>query len=174
MTKEKPCWEELISNNGSKREIKLLPMDFGTITELIGIRTIREILKSKESLSRFYPDIDILRRKKINGDWDYGAEIHYKNNGKFGKNILLFEIKYGKYIPHKQMHKYSDMIINPKDYFPEVNEIKVFYMMFDKVDTVNRIASYHFCELERSLAERNILINSTHFSPFHSLTIHGL
>ena len=159
MIKKESCWEELLNNNGTKHEVELLPADFGVITEFVGIRTIKEILKSKESLNKFYPNIEILYRKNIIGNWDYGTEIHCKNDGKFGKKILIFEIKHGKNIPHKQMHRYSDMIINPKEYFIGVNEVKVFYMMFDKMDTLNRTTRYHFCELERSLAERDILIN---------------
>lgn len=159
MAKEKPCWEELLDNNdGSKHEIKLLPIDFGAITEFVGIRTLRSILRLRESINKFYPDIHILYKKRIIGNWDYGTEIHYKNNGKFGKKILLFEIKHGKNIPHRQMYKYSDMIVNPKEYFPEANEVKVFYMMFNKMDTVNRTVRYHFCELEKPLARRSISI----------------
>ena len=159
MSKKKPCWEELLNNNGVKHKVGLLPADFGVITEFVGIRVLKEILKSRDSINKFFPDINILYRKRVIGNWDYGTEIHYKNDGKFGKNMLIFEIKHGKNIPHRQMHKYSDMIINPKNYFPEINEVKVFYMLFDKMDTANRTAKYCFCELDRSLAEKDILTN---------------
>ncbi len=154
MTEEKPCWKELSDNQSPDFEVELIPQDFGIIAERIGIRILRTILLKKGSINRFYPATKILYTMPTTGDWDYGIEIQYRLGKEYGKKLLIFEIKHGKNIPHKQLYTYSDMIINPKNYFPEVDEVKVFYMMFDFVDTLNRIASYHFCELEKPLAKR--------------------
>lgn len=156
MSKKIKCWEELSNNKTPDYEIKLIPADFGVVAEYVGVRTLIKILASKENLNKFYPNVKTLQYKKINGDWDYGIEIHYRKNKEYGKKILIFEIKHGKNIGHKQMHKYSDMVIDPKKYFPEADEVKVFYMIFENLDTLNRKATYHFCELEQTIAKKDI------------------
>ncbi len=102
----------------------------------------------------FYPDIEVLSFKKLNGEGDYLIEISYRYPDGYGKKILLFEIKYGKVdISQSQIKKYSSMLLNPDQYFKKADEVKIVYMIFDKVDTVNQTVHYYFSVLKKDFAK---------------------
>lgn len=46
------------------------------------------------------------------------------------------------------------MVNNPGEFFSKADELRVIFVMLDKIDTVNGSASYHIRELDKTLATK--------------------
>ena len=152
----KPVWQHL--KEGSKNgNIKLVAYDYGRLAEMIGQRVLYK-LTDIGGLDKFFPDVNILSAKKVI-EGDYALEVAFQNGSKYGKNIIIFEIKHGKtQIRQQQLQRYCSMIIDPNKFFKKVDEIKIFFMLIDNIDTLRNFASYRMKELDKDLA-RKILTN---------------
>ncbi len=159
-----PVWTHL--KNGSERtKIKLIANDYGKLSEILGNRILNNILLKGGIIDNMFSDIEILathsikkfkllERAKI-GLGDIVLEVDYKKDGLFGKKIVIFEIKHGKIIiEQNQLRRYCSMILNPGEHFHKADEVRIIYMLFDKIDTINASAFYSIKEIDKDFAEK--------------------
>jgi len=164
MVDSMPVWEHL--KNGAKNtRINLKANDYGCFAEILGSRVLNDVFQRGEILRDVFPGIEIiathpvkkfkiLERAKI-GLGDIVLEVDYKKDGVFGKKMAIFEIKHGKMmIDQNQLRRYCSMISNPGEYFKKADELKIIYMMFDKINTSNGSASYSIKEMGKDFAEK--------------------
>ncbi len=159
-----PMWEHL-KNDVEKTKINLKSSDYGKIAEILGSRILDNILQKDEIVKDMFPDIEIisthflhnfkvLERTKI-GLGDKILEVDYKKDGVFGKKIIVFEIKHGKIIiEQNQLRRYCSMIIKPGEHFQKADEVKVVYMIFSDVDTLECSAFYSIKEIDKDFAKK--------------------
>lgn len=155
-----PIWQHLKENNSFDVNENITPIDNGKIAEIIGKRILaQKIFRDKTLVGSFYqdPNMYIYSLNKLNDGGDYTVQINYERAGKFGKKILLFEIKNRAFsIQQSQIQKYSSMILYPSNYFAKADEVKVVYMVFDVIDTVQQKVHYYFSVLEPTIAKKII------------------
>lgn len=151
-----PIWVHLKNGASADFVADLTAGDMGTIAERIGKRILSQSLKDKYFLKIFFPTINVLSTKeiRIHGYGDYLVEVSYEDSNGYGKKMLLFEIKHGKvHISQQQIKKYSSLLLNPDQYFRKADEIKVIYMIFEMIDTVNKKVHYYFSELNKDFGK---------------------
>lgn len=161
-----PLWQHL-KNNSSEDKIILRDNDYGRIAEFLGKKKINYLVKKEEFLEDIFPGISILSKNRIMSKrktrygpeiGDIAFEISYKNGDMYGKKIAIFEIKYGvSHIKQRQIRKYCGMINKPEEYFPKADEVKILFVFFNKIDTINGSASYLVCELDKELVDKILL-----------------
>lgn len=159
-----PMWKHL-KNGAEETQIHLKANDYGKLAEILGNRVLGDILQRGGILDDIFPGIEIvsthvverfkaLERAKI-GLGDIVLEVDYRKDGKFGKKMIIFEIKHGKMIiDQNQLRRYCSMIIRPDEYFHKADEVKIIYMMFDNIDTLNALASYSIQEFDKDFARK--------------------
>ena len=165
-----PIWQHL--KNGAKtNNIKLVATDYGRFAEIVGNRVLNRLTEKGGILEELFSSIEIIsvhRSPKIrvlaNAKIEMGdiiLEIDYKDSsGRFRKKVVIFEIKHGNFqIEQNQLRRYCFMVNNPDAYFPKTDELKVVFMMFDRINTMKCSASYSMHELDKEFATR-ILENS--------------
>jgi hypothetical protein len=158
-----PIWQHL--KNGVKdNKVKLIGKDYGEFAETIGKRVLNKLTKKGGILDELFPEIEIIsvhaspKTRIIDGAkielGDLTLEIDYKDgSGRFRKKIVIFEIKHGRFqIEQNQLRRYCFAINDPDAYFPKADEVKVVFMMFDRIDTVNGSAYYSISELDKEFA----------------------
>lgn len=159
-----PIWQHL-KIGSDENKIRLIGADFGKFAEIIGRRVLNELTEKGGILGDIFPGINIIniqRPSRIrivpNAKIEIGdliLEIDYKNGIKFGKKIIVFEIKHGRFqIEQNQIRRYASMVNNPGEFFSKADELRVIFVMLDKIDTVNGSASYHIRELDKTLATK--------------------
>ncbi len=159
-----PIWQHL-KNGAIENKLRLTGTDYGKFAEIIGKRILNKLTKKGGILTDIFPGIEIIsvhrfpRLRILNNAkiemGDFALEIDYKDSGSFGKKIVIFEIKHGHFqIEQNQLRRYCFMIKNPGEYFSKANEVKVIFMMFDKIDTVGCSALYLTSELDKGLADK--------------------
>lgn len=159
-----PIWQHL-KNGSDETKVRLIATDYGKFAEVLGKRLLNMLTKKGGILDEMFSGIDIIsvqRSPRIrifsNAKIEMGdliIEIDYKNDTKFGKKIVIFEIKHGRFqIEQNQIRRYSYMVNNPGEYFPKADELRVIFVMFDKIDTMNCSASYYIRELDKTLATK--------------------
>lgn len=165
-----PIWRHLKSGD-TENKIKLIGPDYGKFAEILGKRVLDKLTERGGILQEIFLGIDIISvqpspkvRILTNAKIELGdlvLEISYKDgSGKFGKKVVIFEIKHGRFqIEQNQLRRYCIMINNPGEYFPKADEVKIIFMMFDKINTNKGSASYIMHELSKDLAIK-ILENS--------------
>lgn len=147
-----PIWQHL-KNNGSENAVQLKAQDYGHLAERIGRRAIVIAIRENNLLNQLFPDVKILSWCRVNNIGDYSIELSYKLNEKYGKKAIVFEIKHGKIqIRQNQLKKYCNMIHAPSNYFNKADEVRIIYLLFDRIDTLSEQASYKMCELNKDLA----------------------
>lgn len=159
-----PVWAHL-KNGVEKTKINLIANDYGKLAETLGNRLLHDILQRGGILDNMFSDIEIvsthfikkfkvLERAKI-GLGDIVLEVDYKKDGAFGKRIVIFEIKHGKIIiDQNQFRRYCSMVLSPGEYFHKADEVKIIYIMFDGIDTLNASAFYSIKELDKDFARK--------------------
>jgi hypothetical protein len=159
-----PVWMHL-KNGAEKIKIKLIANDYGKLAEILGNRMLYDILQRGGILDNMFSDIEILathfikkfkvlERAKI-GLGDIVLEVDYKKDGAFGKKIVIFEIKHGKIIiDQNQLRRYCSMVLKPEEYFNKADEVKIIYIIFDDIDTLNASAFYSIKELDKDFARK--------------------
>ena len=159
-----PIWSHL-KNGAEKTKINLIANDYGKLAEILGNRMLNNILQRGGILDNMFSDIEIisahfikkfkvLERAKI-GLGDIVIEVDYKKDGAFGKKIVIFEIKHGKIIiEQNQLRRYCSMILNPGEHFHKADEVKVIYVIFDDIDTLNASAFYSIKEMDKDFARK--------------------
>lgn len=157
-----PVWVYL-KKGIEKTKINLKSSDYGKLAEILGNRVLYDILQRGGLLDNMFPDIEIisthfikkfkvLERAKI-GLGDVVLEVDYKKDGAFGKKIVIFEIKHGKVIiEQNQLRRYCSMVLNPGEHFHKADEVRVVYMIFDDLDTLNASAYYYIKEMDKNFA----------------------
>lgn len=161
-----PVWKYL-KNGTEQTKINLNAHDYGKITEILGNRVLNDIFKNRGFLENIFPEIDIIRVHRIGnfkvlerakiGLGDAVLEVDYEKDGIFGKKIVIFEIKHGKIIiEQNQLRRYCSMTLNPGEYFNKADELKVIYMMFDNIDTLEASAFYSIQEIDKEFARKII------------------
>lgn len=165
-----PIWQHL-KNGAKKNNIKLVATDYGGLAEIVGKRVLNKLTEKGGILEDIFPGIEIISvqgspkiRILANAKIEMGdlvLEIDYKDSsGRFKKKVVIFEIKHGCFqIEQNQLRRYCFMINNPGAYFPKADELKVVFMMFDRINTMKSSASYSIQELDKELATK-ILENS--------------
>lgn len=153
-----PIWQHL-TNGAKDNKVNLIGPDYGKFAEILGRRILRILTRKGGILDDIFSDLCILSTKRVYGVGDLALEIHckYENgeNSTFGKKIVIFEIKHGRFqIEQNQLRRYCSMIDDPGKHFPKADEVKVIYMMFNKIDTLGCSASYSVRELDKNLAHR--------------------
>lgn len=160
-----PIWQHL-KNDIVEKDIRLIGPDYGKFAEILGKRELRKLTKKEGILDKIiFPNISILSTKhmprvKIEKSslyerGDIALEVSYKNGTAFGKKVVIFEIKHGKFqIEQNQLRRYCAMIDDPAAYFPKADEVKVIYMMFSEIDTLSCSATYYMHELDKNLAHK--------------------
>lgn len=154
-----------INDNAIYIDTTLLDTDYGRFAEILGNR----ILRGGGILKELFPGMHISSVKELDrikiekGSYhqrgDLILQISYENGGMFRKKVVIFEIKYrnkhgnGK-IHSNQLVRYCNMICNPGEYFHKADEVKVIFMVFDKIDTMTGSVSYHMSELSKDLARK--------------------
>lgn len=173
-----PIWQHL--RNGAKNNnVKLVSTDYGGLAEIVGKRTLNKLTEKGGILEELFPEVEIisvhdshkiriLAHAKIELG-DLILEISYKDSsGRFGKKIVIFEIKHGHFqIEQNQLMRYCFMINNPDEYFPKANEVKVIFMMFDRINTMKGSASYSIHELDKGLVAK--ILENSHLHEVYSL-----
>lgn len=155
-----PIWKHL-KDNGEKHNAKMQGTDFGTLAELIGTREIKKSI-SNGLLNKLFPDIDIIsvtriRRNKSSKYGDYNLQINCKKDNVYSKKILIVEIKHGLIeISQQQIKRYSKYLIFPSEYFRKADEVKIIFMLFDRIDSINASSTYMLCEFNKTLASKII------------------
>lgn len=159
-----PVWAHL-KNDVERVKISLQANDYGNLAEILGNRVLGDILQRGGILDSMFPNIEIisthflkkfkiLKKAKI-GLGDVILEVDYKKNGGFGKKIIIFEIKHGKImIEQNQLRRYCSMILKPEEHFRKADEVKVVYMIFDDIDTMNASAFYSIKEIDKDFARK--------------------
>mgnify|MGYP003395056532 CR=1 FL=1 len=156
-----PIWKHLL-NNSQEHQTKLRSNDYGKLAESIGKRELRNCIKFNNFLDNLFPNIIIMsierKTKKSRRHLEYGdycTEISYTKDGVYGKKVLIIEIKHGKvYISQQQIRRYSNYIINPSAYFRKADEVKVLFMIFTEIDTMNASSTYFLCEFNTEFANK--------------------
>lgn len=161
-----PMWAHL-KNGAERTKIKLIANDYGKLSEILGNRILSNILLKGGIIDNMFSDIEILathfikkfkvlERAKI-GLGDIVLEVDYKKDGAFGKKIIIFEIKHGKImIEQNQLRRYCSMILNPGEHFHKADEVRIIYMLFDHIDTMNASAFYSIKEIDKDFARKII------------------
>ena len=159
-----PMWKHL-KNGAEETKISLKANDYGKLTEILGNRVLKDKLQRGGIIDNLFPGIEIiaihmpkqfkiLERAKI-GLGDIVLEVDYKKDGRFGKKIVVFEIKHGKIIiGQNQLRRYCSMVLNPEEYFHKADEARVIYIMFDNIDTLNASAFYSIQEIDKDFARK--------------------
>ena len=159
-----PVWTHL-KNGAERTKMKLIANDYGKLSEILGNRILNNILQKGGIVDNMFSDIEIiatqfikkfkiLERAKI-GLGDIVLEVDYKKDGAFGKKIVIFEIKHGKIIiEQNQLRRYCSMVLNPGEHFHKADEVKVIYMIFDDIDTLNASAFYSIKEIDKEFARK--------------------
>ena len=159
-----PVWMHL-KNGAEITKINLISTDYGKFAEILGNRILIKLIQKGGILDDMFSDIEIisihiikkfkvLDRAKI-GLGDFVLEVDYKKDNTFGKKIVIFEIKHGKVIiDQNQLRRYCSMILNPGYYFHKADEVKVIYMIFDDLDTLNASTSYSIKEMDKDFARK--------------------
>lgn len=154
-----------IKSGSTEIETKLIDHDYGKFAEILGKKIINYSSKNG-GFSDIFPGICIISINKIMSKrragckrgteiGDSAYEISYKDGDKYGKKVVVFEIKYGaSRIKQNQIGRYCDMIDKPGEYFPKADEVKVIYLFFSKIDTVTGLVSYRICELDEGLTNK--------------------
>lgn len=160
-----PIWKHL-ENNGTFHETYLCGSDYGVLAERIGKRIVRLKIKYEKFLNELFPDIEIISvnhrikfksAKRSREYGDYCVEISYKSNGKYGKKVLIVEIKHGLiHIHQKQIRRYSNYILNPSTYFRKADEVRIIFMLFTEINTLTATASYYLSEFNKEIANKII------------------
>ena len=155
-----PLYKHL-KKRSAENEIMLSDHDYGKFAELLGKKMMNYLAKNG-GFSDIFPGISVISINKIKSKrktrhgaeiGDIAFEISYKDGDKYGKKIVIFEIKYGvSHIKQYQIKRYCSMIDRPGEYFPKADEVRVIYLFFNKIDTVGGLASYQICELDKELA----------------------
>lgn len=174
-----PIWQHL--KNGVKdNNVKLVSSDYGAFAEIVGWRILNKLTKKGGILKELFPCLEIISvqgspKTRILKDakielGDLILEISYKDSsGGFGKKVVIFEIKHGHFqVEQNQLMRYCFMVNNPDAYFPKADEVKVIFMMFDRINTMKGSASYTMGELSKELVAK-ILENSP-IPEFYDLT----
>lgn len=154
-----PIWSHL-KNGISEIEIRLTDQDYGKMGEVIGNRIIDKITKRDGIFEDLFPTIKIINVHNIEkvikdgiGLGDKILELAYKKDLNFGKKIVIFEIKHGKVvIEQNQLRRYCSMIINPEQFFNKADELRLIFVMIDKLDTVNASTNYSLKEIDKDFA----------------------
>lgn len=147
-----PIWQHL-KKGSEKRIVKMVANDYGKLAEIIGKRVLLT-LTDVGNLDKFFPDVKILSAQRLN-EGDFSLEVASRRGVKYCKKIIIFEIKHGKtQIRQRQLRKYCSMILNPDKFFKKANEVKIFFMIFDHIDTIRNFSSYTLRELDKGLAEK--------------------
>lgn len=143
-----------MKNESEKGNAKLISQDYGILAERIGKRKLFDLTMRGGGLEKFFPNVDIVSVKVLS-EGDFALEVSYKDKLKYGKKIIIFEIKHGKVqIQQKQLRRYCSMILNPGKFFRKAGEAKVFFMLFDYIDTMRNFSSYSIRELDKDLAQK--------------------
>lgn len=152
-----------LKNGSHEDEMVLIDHDYGKFAEVLGKKMVNYASRNG-GFSDIFPGICILSTHKIMSKrrtrhgpeiGDIAFELSYKEGDKYGKKIIIFEIKYGvSRIKRSQIRKYCDMTDKPGEYFPKADEVKVIYIFFNKIDTVSGFTSYQICELSKELANK--------------------
>lgn len=158
-----PIWKHLL-NNGQEHQAKLRSNDYGKLAESIGKRELRNCIKFDNFLENLFSNITIIsterRTKKSRRHLEYGdycIEISYIKDGVYGKKVLIVEIKHGKvHTSQQQIRRYSNYIINPSAYFRKADEVKVLFMIFTEINTMNASSTYYLCEFNKKFANKII------------------
>lgn len=148
-----PIWKHL-KDDATKREAQLTNKDSGKFAEIIGGRILWNFRQSK-ILNDIFPDIEIMSANRMTGlgVGDVTYKISYKKNEGFGQRIVIFEIKHGRILLGRfQFEKYCRIISQPENYFPKADDVRVIFLMFEEIDTLNQKASYSYKELDKELA----------------------
>jgi hypothetical protein len=159
-----PVWIYL-RNGAEKIEINLNQNDYGKFAEILGNKVLHSILQKGEVLVNMFPEIEIISvhfikkfkvfERSMIGLGDIVLEVDYKKDGTFGKKIVIFEIKHGKIIiEQNQLRRYCSMILEPGEYFHKSDEVKIIYMIFDDIDTLNASAFYSIKEIDKDFARK--------------------
>jgi len=128
------------------------------VTEKLGRMYISKHIRSIARST--YPDVKILHVKILDMGRSYGDrlyEVDYKKGDKYGKKVLLFEIKCGNtHMSQTQLRKYCNMILNPSKYIKKADELHVYYLIFPVDMEVFNPEKITFClsELTASFAKR--------------------
>ncbi len=147
-----PIWQHL-KKGSEKRIVKMVANDYGKLAEIIGKRVLFT-LTDIGNLDKFFPDVKILSAQKLN-EGDFALEVASRRGVKYCKKIIIFEIKHGKtQIRQRQLRRYCSMILYPDKFFKKASEVKIFFMIFDHIDTIRNFSSYTMRELDKSLAEK--------------------
>ncbi len=155
-----PIWKHL-KDNGEFHSARMQGTDFGTLAELIGTREIKKSIDNG-LLNKLFPDIDIMsvnriRRNKSSKYGDYNLQINYKKDNTYSKKILIVEIKHGLIeISQQQIKRYSKYLLFPSEYFRKADEVKVIFMLFNRIDSANSSSTYMLCEFNKDLANKII------------------
>ena len=159
-----PLYKHLKSGS-TEIETKLIDHDYGKFAEILGKKIINYSSKNG-GFSDIFPGVCIVSVNKIMSKrssrckrsaevGDIAFEISYNDGDKYGKKVVIFEIKYGvSRIKQSQIGRYCDMIDKPGEYFPKADEVKVIYLFFSKIDTVTGLVSYRICELDEELTNK--------------------
>lgn len=159
-----PLYKHLKSGS-TEIEYMLIDHDYGKFAEIIGKKIINYSAKNG-GFSDLFPGISIVSINKIVSKRKFGCrrgteigdtayEISYKDGDRYGKKVIIFEIKYGvSRIKQSQIGRYCDMIDKPGEYFHKADEVKVIYLFFSKIDTVTGLVSYRIGELGEELTNK--------------------
>ncbi len=160
-----PIWKHLM-NNGQIHKAGLRGGDYGKLAEWIGIREVKNSIRFRNLITDIFPDIIPLsltrkvKKKRRHLEYgDYCLEISYKekNGARYGKKVLIIEIKHGHIqISQQQIRRYSEYIIDPAAYFRKADEVKVIFMLFTEINTITASATYLLCEFNQEFAHRII------------------
>lgn len=159
-----PLYKHLKSGS-TEIETKLIDHDYGKFAEILGKKIINYSSKNG-GFSDIFPGICIIsinrimskRRSRCKRNAEIGDaayEISYNDGDKYGKKVVIFEIKYGvSRIKQCQIERYCNMIDKPGEYFHKADEVKVIYLFFSKIDTVTGLVSYRIGELGEELTNK--------------------
>lgn len=152
-----PLWQYLKNEHDSaKKNLELTNKDFGKFAEIIGKRITWNYGKTG-ILNDVFPNITIISANRRHlGVGDIGYIVSYKNNdGDFKQKVVIFEIKHGRLLIGKyQFGKYCRIVTEPENYFPKAEEVKVVFMMFEDINTIEKTAIYRLRELDKELARK--------------------
>lgn len=159
-----PIWQHL-KNGIIEKNVQLIGPDYGKFAEILGKRELRKLTNKDGILDKIFSGVSIISTKRmprikiekssLYERGDLVLEVSYKNGTTFGKKVVIFEIKHGKFqVEQNQLRRYCAMIDDPGAYFPKADEVKVIYMMFNEIDTLNCSATYYMHELDKNLAHK--------------------
>jgi hypothetical protein len=163
-----PIWQHL-ANGGVLHDVELRGWVFGRLAEMIGKSWLKEAMSSKcdgNLIKELFPNLEVLSIKSVSNksrrchvDGDVIVEVDYKQGLAYGKKIVCFEIKHGKIAIHQnQIRHYCEMIDNPSNFVKKADEIRIFFLLFESIDTKSMYAHFHLCELNKTLVSH--ILNS--------------